>query len=183
MILQLRKLVHVSGAAFAFMALFDPYLAVACIAAGIIAFFGLEASRQRIKLPLLPSLYRDSELAGRAYEPLLYLLSIALLLMLSLVFMPSACYAAIIVLTIGDGVAGIVGRAFGKRKLPHSDKTWLGSLSGLAMAAMLGFIFIGPLAIAGAVAGMAVEGYSHRLENFSVAASAFLVMAILSLLL
>lgn len=182
MILELRKLVHVSGAAFAFIAWLNPYVAVAGIAAGIVAFFGLEASRQRIKIPFLPALYRDSELSGPAYEPLLYLLSIASLLVLSLFFMPSACYAAIIVLTIGDGVAGIVGRAFGKRKLPHSNKTWLGSLSGLAMAAMLGFIFIGPLAIAGAVAGMAVEGYSHRLENFSIAASAFIVMAILSLL-
>ena len=183
MILQLRKLVHVSGAAFAFIAWFNPYVAVAGIAAGIVAFFGLEASRTRIKLPLLSSLYRDSELAGHAYEPLLYLISIAALLVLSLFFMPSACYAAIIILTIGDGVAGIVGRAFGKQKLPHSNKTWLGSLSGLALAALLGFIFIGPLAIAGAVAGMAVEGYSHRLENFSVAASAFLAMAILSILL
>jgi len=95
--------------------------------------------------------------------------------------MTSACYAAIIVLTIGDGMAAVAGKSFGKRKLPYSEKTWIGSLTGFALAASFGFIIAGPLAIAGAAAGMAVEGYSHRLENLLIASSAFLAMAILSL--
>lgn len=181
--MYLRKLVHLSGAAFAFIAWLNPYLAVIGITAGLIAFFVLEALKHGINIPLLPSLYRDGERSAIAYEPLIYLASIASLLLISLFFLPQACYTAIIVLTLGDGVAGIVGRALGKHKLPHSEKSWEGSLAGLAVAATVGIFFAGPLAIAGAAAGMAAEAYSQRLENLSVALSAFLAMAILTFIL
>jgi dolichol kinase len=178
---SLRKLVHISGAAFAFIAALDPFVALSGIAVGIIVFFSFELLKRRTKLPFASSLYRENECQGAAVEPALYLISIASLLVASLFFMPSACYAAIIVLTIGDGVAAVAGKSFGKRKLPHSEKTWIGSLTGFALAAIFGFIIAGPVAIAGAAAGMAVEGYSHRLENLLIASSAFLAMAILSL--
>lgn len=180
--MQLRKLVHLSGAAFAFIALFSPYLALVAVGAGIAAFLALEGVKGGIHVPLLSSLYRDGERAGIAYEPLFYLASIASLLLISLSYFPPACDAAIIVLTVGDGLASMVGRAFGKYRLPHSEKTLEGTLSGFAVAAAVGFIFAGPVAVAGAAAGMAVEAYAPRFENVSVAASALLVMVILSLL-
>ena len=150
--------------------------------AGIIVFLALEALRRRADLPFASVLYRDSEKKGIASEPLLYLLCIAALLALSMVFDAGVCLAAIIVLTVGDGVAGIIGRAFGRNRLPQSKKTWEGSLSGFVAASAVGFLFAGPLAIGGAAAGMAAEAYSRRLENFWVAAGSFLAMAILSLL-
>jgi dolichol kinase len=178
-----RKLVHLSGAAFPLIAAVNPYLALAGMIAAIIAFFSLEALKGRAHIPLASLLYREQERSGPASEPLLYLISIASLLAMSLFFMPAACYAAIIVLTVGDGAAGLAGKAFGRRKLPRSEKTWTGSLARLTLAAAAGFIFAGPAAIAGAAAGMAVEGYAPRLENLLVPASAFLTMAILSLLI
>jgi dolichol kinase len=180
---SLRKLVHISGAAFPIIAIFNPYLALASILAVILAFFSFEAVKPRTNIPLVSSMYREYERSIPAGEPLFYLTSIASLLVLSLFFMPSACYAAIIVLTVGDGISGVAGKAFGRRKIPHGEKTWIGSISGFALAAAFGFMIAGPVAIAGAAAGMAVEGYSHRLENLLVASSAFLAMAILSLLL
>ncbi len=177
-----RKLVHISGAAFAFFALFSRPLSLLLALASILAFFTLEALRRRADLPIISALYRDSEKRGIASEPLLYLLCIATLLAASLVFDPGVCLATIVVLTVGDGIAGIVGRALGKHRLPQSKKTWEGSLSGFIAASAVGYIFAGPLAIAGAAAGMAAEAYSRRLENFWVAAASFLTMAILSLL-
>jgi dolichol kinase len=178
-----RKLVHLSGTAFPLIAALNPYLALAGISMAIIAFFSMEILKGRVNIPLASSLYREQERPGPAGEPLLYLISIASLLAISLFFMPMACYAAIIVLTLGDGVAGPIGKAFGRRKLPGSRKTWAGSLAGFTLAAAAGFIFAGPAVIAGAAAGMAVEGYAPRLENLLVPAAAFLTMAILSLLI
>jgi dolichol kinase len=178
-----RKLVHISGVAFAFIAFFDAPLALLIALAGIVAFFALETLRRRADLPFISLLYRDSEMKGIASEPLLYLLCIAVLLAVSLVFEPPACYAAIVVLTVGDGVAGIVGKAVGRHKLPKSRKSWEGSLAGFIAASAVGFLFAGPLAIAGAAAGMAAEAYSDRLENLSVAAASFAVMAVLSFLI
>ncbi|BAI62800.1 phosphatidate cytidylyltransferase family protein [Methanocella paludicola SANAE] len=178
-----RKLVHISGAAFAFLALFSRQLSLLIVMAGIITFFTLEALRRRADLPFVSALYRDSERKSIALEPLLYLLCIAMLLAMSMVFDRGACLTAIIVLTVGDGLAGIAGRAFGRHRLPQGKKTWEGSISGFIAASAVGFLFAGPLAIAGAAAGMAAEAYSRRLENLSVAAASFLTMAILSLLL
>lgn len=180
--IHLRKLVHVSGVAFAFIALCSPYLALAGIIVCLLAFFLIETVKPLIGRELLPIVYRDDELTGRAYEPLFYLISISILLIVSLYTMRSVCYVAIVVLTAGDGTAGIVGRALGKHRLPGSEKTWEGSIAGLAMAAALGFMFAGPPAIVGAAAGMAAEAYARRLENLSVVAAAFLAMAILYLL-
>jgi dolichol kinase len=181
--MYLRKLVHLSGAAFVLIAWFSPILASLGIAAGLIAFFTLEAVKLGAGVPWLWSLYREDERAGIAYEPLLYLASIALLLLVSLFFLPSACYAAIIVLTVGDGVAGLAGRLPGKHKLPYCTKTWEGTVAGFVLAAAAGFLIAGPVAVAGAAAGMAAEAYTRRFENLSVALAAFLAMAILSLIL
>lgn len=177
-----RKLVHISGAAFAFFALYSRALSLLIALAVILVFFTLEALRRRADLPFVSVLYRDSEVKGIASEPLLYLLCMVTLLALSMVLDPGVCMAAIVVLTVGDGVAGIAGRAIGKHRLPNSKKTWEGSISGFVAAAAVGLLFAGPLAIAGAAAGMAAEAYSQRLENLSVAAASFLTMAILSLL-
>jgi dolichol kinase len=150
--MQIRKLVHLSGAVFPVIAWFSPYLAVVGIAAGIVAFFALEAFKYGAGAPWMSLLYRDGERAGIANEPLLYLVSIASLLLISLFFLPSACYAAIVVLAVGDGIAGVVGKAFGKHKVPYGKKTWEGTAA-----------------------------YARRFENISVAASSFIVMAILTL--
>jgi len=95
-------------------------------------------------------LYRERELGTVAYDPLAYLLSIIALLALSLVFMPEACYVAIVVMTVGDGFAALAGRHLHGPRLPHSHKTWYGSLVGFVLAAAAGYLVAGPMAIAGA---------------------------------
>jgi dolichol kinase len=178
----LRKLVHMGGAAFAFLALYDARLSLIILLTGVAVFLLMERFKAYLGPPV-QSLYKDDELWKGASEPLWYLVSIAALLLISLFALPGICYASIIVLTVGDGVAGVVGPILGKHKLPGSKKSWEGSLAGFIAAAAVGFIFAGPLAIAGAAAGMAVEAYSVRFENLAVVAASFVAMAILSLFL
>lgn len=174
----LRKLVHMAGAAFVFIALFDGYVAIGLSLLGIAAFIALEAVKPGLDKKLLLTLYRERELGSCAYEPMYFLIAILGLLIISLVFMPAACYGAIVVLTIGDGAATMVGRALGKLKMPFSEKTVAGSLSGFALAAIIGYFVAGPAIIVGAAAGMVVEAYTNKYENLLVAIAAFLSMAL-----
>jgi dolichol kinase len=175
--MRFRKLVHLCGAAFAVIALYDVYVALGLVVLGMAAFLLLEALKSRLDKALLLTLYREGELKSCAMEPLLFLAAIGCLLLVSIFFVPKACYGAIIVLTIGDGFASVIGRALGKTKLPFSEKTWAGSLSGFVLSTLIGFLIAGPAIIVGAAAGMAVEAYSKKYENFIIAAVAFLSMA------
>lgn len=172
-----RKVIHLSGAVFALIALFAPLFAAACVVLGLVTFISLEIARSRMNIGPLSVLYRDYEASGCASEPLMYLLSILVLLTISLFAMPSVCYASIIVLTIGDGIASVIGKKFGRTRLPYSNKTWAGSISGFLLSTAIGYFFAGPIIIAGAAAGMAVEAYMEKHENALIAASAFISMA------
>lgn len=166
-----------AGAAFAFIALFNVYVAIGLVLLGILAFIALEALKPKLDKKLLLTLYRDGELGAYAYEPMYFLISILGLLLISLVFMPAACYGAIVVLAIGDGAATVVGRAIGEVKIPFSRKTAEGSLAGFVLASVVGFFVAGPAIVIGAAAGMAVEAYSGKYENLLVSAVAFLAIA------
>ena len=177
MMFSLRKLVHMGGVLFVPLAMFNQYLALGMAVLGIGAFFALEFVKRRLDPKLMGLLYRNGELKGTAMEPLAYLLAITLLLAISLLFMPKACYVAIVVLTLGDGVATIVGKAIRGPKLPKTEKTWSGMLSGIIVSASVGFFIAGPAALAGAAGGMIAEAYAGRGDNCFTAIVAFLCVA------
>ncbi len=78
---------------------------------------------------------------------------------------------SIVVVSIGDGVSTIAGRAFGKNRLFHNKaKSWEGSLSGLA-ASFFACLFVTsvPMAIFASLAGMLVESLDTEVnDNISV---------------
>jgi dolichol kinase len=117
-----------------------------------------------------------------AYEPLAYLLSIVALLALALVFMPLACYVAIVVMTVGDGFAALVGRWLHGPRLPYSRKTWYGSIAGFIIAGAAGFLFAGPMAFAGAAGGMIAEAYAGKYDNAITATVALIYAALFAYL-
>jgi dolichol kinase len=149
---------------------------VAVLAA--LVFILCERQKRRFMPGFFRHLYREQELGTVAYEPLAYLLSIIALLALSLVFMPLACYVAIVVMAVGDGFAALVGRAVRGPKLPYSHKTWYGSLAGFIIAGAAGYLFAGPMAIAGAAGGMIAEAYAGKYDN-AITAAAALICAVL----
>ena len=146
-------------------------------------FIVFERQKRRMMPGFFRLLYREHELGTIAYEPLAYLLSIVALLALSLVFMPQACYVAIVAMTVGDGIAALVGRSIQGPELPGSRKTWYGSLAGLVVAAAAGYLVAGPMAIAGAAGGMAAEAYAGKYDNAITAAAALVCAVIASSLL
>lgn len=179
---SLRKLVHIGGVLFVPLAMYNQYLALGMAVLGIVAFFILELLKRKLDPKLVELVYRKGEMAGTAMEPLAYLLAITLLLAISLLYMPQACYVAIIVLTLGDGVATIAGKTIRGPKLPFSEKTWSGMLAGMIVSGAAGYLIAGPIALAGAAGGMLAEAYSGKGDNCFTAIIAFLCMAALALL-
>jgi dolichol kinase len=179
---SLRKLVHVGGALFVPLALYNQYLALALAVLATLVFIIFERQKRRLVPGFFRHLYREHELSTVAYEPLTYLLSIMALIALSLVFMPLACYVAIVVMTVGDGFAALVGRAMHGPKLPYSRKTWYGSFAGIIIAGGVGYLFAGPMAIAGAIGGMIAEAYAGKYDNAITAAVALLYAALFAYL-
>jgi dolichol kinase len=175
---SLRKLVHVGGALFVPLALYNQYLALALAVLVTLVFIVFERQKRRFVPGFFRHLYRERELGTVAYEPLAYLLSIIALLAISLVFMPLACYVAIVVMTVGDGFAALAGRAVNGPKLPYSRKTCYGSLAGLIIAGAAGYLFAGPMAIAGAAGGMIAEAYAGKYDNAVTAAVALICTAL-----
>ncbi|HMK45267.1 MAG TPA: hypothetical protein VK436_01445 [Methanocella sp.] len=178
---SLRKVVHIAGALFVPIALYHPFLAVGLSLLGIVVFFLADAVKSRLDARMIRLFYREGEMSGTALEPLAYLTSIAILLTLSLIYMPMACYVAIIVLTLGDGISSFAGKTIGGPHLPFSEKTWSGMLGGFLVCAIAGFLVAGPWAIVGAAGGMIAEAYSGRADNLLTAAAAFLCMVLISL--
>ena len=177
----LRKLIHIGGVLFVPVALYNQYLALALAFLGLLLFIVFERQKRRVVPKFFRHLYRDRELGTVAMEPLAYMLSIIALLALSTVFMPAACYMAIVVMTVGDGIAGLAGRAMKGPRLPYSRKTLYGSLAGFIVAAVTGYFVAGiPVAIAGAAGGMVAEACAGKYDNAITAAAAFACAVIIS---
>lgn len=174
---SLRKLVHMGGVLFVPLAMYNRYLALGMAILGIGAFFLLELLKRKLDPKLAGLVYRNGEMTGTAMEPLAYLLAITLLLAISLLFRPEICYVAIIVLTLGDGVATLAGKTIGGPKLPFTEKTWSGMLAGVIIAGAAGYLVAGPVALVGAAGGMIAEAYAGRGDNCFTAVVAFLCMA------
>ncbi|HUL62425.1 MAG TPA: hypothetical protein VLT35_05125, partial [Methanocella sp.] len=107
----LRKLVHIGGALFVPLALYNQYIALALAVLATLLFIVFERQKRRLVPGFFRLFYHDHELGTVAYEPLAYFLSIVALLALSIVFAPTACYVGIIAMTVGDGFAAIIGRS------------------------------------------------------------------------
>ncbi|MGA9139640.1 MAG: hypothetical protein WBZ29_05420 [Methanocella sp.] len=163
------------------VAIYNKYLALALAFLSLLLFIVFERQKRRAVPRFFRHLYREREFGTVAMEPLAYLLSIIALLALSTVFMPEACYVAIVVMTVGDGVAGLAGRAMKGPRLPYSNKTLYGSLAGFLVAAGAGYLIAGiPMAIAGAAGGMAAEAYAGKYDNAITAAAAFACAVIIT---
>jgi len=88
-----------------------------------------------------------------------------------LVFPAPFNYAAIAVVTLGDGFASVIGRLYGRNRIPYSGgKTIEGTLAGLVFAFAGCLIFVSPtIAIIAATIGMVTEFLRLRVsDNLSI---------------
>jgi dolichol kinase len=111
-------------------------------------------------LPIIPDITSKaagkSELQEFVASPIFYAMGIIVPLM---IFPEPISYVSIIVLTLGDGFAGIFGEAFGKRRIPfNKTKNFEGTASGFFFAFMGSLLFVDPLrALIASAVGMFTE--------------------------
>jgi dolichol kinase len=111
---------------------------------------------------------REEEMGSFVLKPLYYALGIALALV---VFPENIGDSAIVVLTIGDGLAALFGAAIGRTPIPYNvSKTIEGSLIGFASAFLAACLFVSvPIALLGAITGGLVESRDRLIDdNLSV---------------
>ncbi|WP_148039242.1 hypothetical protein [Methanohalophilus sp. RSK] len=167
--LPLRKIVHMSGGAVPFIAdIYGREYAALALGFATLIFFIMEvikpAEKKRYVYGLL---WRNGEKEVFALDPLFYILSFFVLLGLSYFVNAGICYASMVVLTLGDGVAPLIGY-LGRLRLPGSCKTVEGTTGGIILSSIVGFYFVGVLAVVGSVAGMVTECSISRHDNLFI---------------
>lgn len=124
---------------------------------------------------------REDEATGYILRPVFYAIGIIITLNL---FPRPVNYAAISILTVGDGFASFVGMRLGRHRLPYNhDKSWEGSASFFLASLLSTLILVNPPA---ALLGSMVGAFAESLptghgENIVVPAAAGLCMSILPL--
>jgi dolichol kinase len=182
---QFRKVIHISGILIPFLAsenLFGKKLMIALVVLGLVVYLTLEIFKKRVSRERLLLVYRENEIKGFSIEPLSYIVSVLSLLSLSFFIDEKLCYAAIAILAAGDGVAGVIGRRYGRHRLSfNKDKSWEGSLSGFIAAVMTGFYYAGTIAIIGSTFGM-LAGAVNKHDNIAVPYAALIAMILTQLI-
>lgn len=97
----------------------------------------------------------------------------------------SIAYSAILLLLIGDSLSTIVGRKFGKHKLPfNKHKSLEGSLAFFIVGFICCLILLPPIpAFTGALAGTLTEAYSPVDDNIPIPLVSAMIMALVMYLL
>jgi dolichol kinase len=182
-----RSLIHIAGGIIPVLAIVVglPFtlilIAIVSVLYCLSEFLRLKGKKLPIIAEITLKACRSSETLNKPIlKPLFFAAGIAI----SLAFFPEpASYAAIMVLTLGDGGASLLGNITGRVKIPFNpEKTVEGSLLGLALAFLGAAVFLNPLyALVGACIGMLVETLPLPLDdNLAVPlASAFSFLLLL----
>jgi len=160
---SLRQIIHIASFLVALVSkyLLGIHIVVSLISAVTMLYIMSEFARiQGAKFPIVSAITwkaaRKPELYEFATAPIFFALGI----MLSLVLFPDpANYAAVVILTFGDGFATIFGKKLGRTVIPfNKGKRLEGSLFGFVFAFLGVLIFVTPVkALIGAALGMLIE--------------------------
>jgi dolichol kinase len=177
--MQLRKVIHISGVLLPVIApAIGKSQTMALVFSAFVVFLIIEALKQKLPVVVLSIVYRENELKGFSLEPLSYFISIISLLYLSFFIDEKICFAAIAILTAGDGIAGVVGRKYGRHRFSfNKNKSWEGTLSGFIAASLSGFYFAGGIALVGSAFGM-LAGAVNKHDNIAVPYAALVAMVV-----
>lgn len=119
-------------------------VATVILATTIVYAFSELARRAGINIPPFTIITNRAAVGEEMWEfaisPALFALGIILPLIL---FPPQAAFAAITILTLGDGTASIVGKKLGKRVLPYNKTKKLeGTVAGILVSASASLLFV-----------------------------------------
>jgi len=179
-----RKIIHLS---FFFMIFLDQFishsLSIYLLFIFIIIYTICESLRlKKIKVPIITDVINycayPQEKKSFIYAPLFFILSIFILLIF---FDKTPAYVGIIALTLGDGLAGIVGKAVGKMRIPYNkNKTLEGSLTLFVMVIIesLFFVNLNTAFLVGILVTF-VESLSEKIDNLTVPLTGAGIVALL----
>jgi len=159
----IREMMHVGGymVPIACIYLIDRYAIALLISLVTVLYIMSETGRMLgAGLPIIRDITLKAagspEFEEFVSSPIFYALGI----IMSLILFPEPIgYVSITVLTLGDGFAAIVGKRFGRKRVPFNKvKTFEGSLCGLLPAFLGSLLFVTPFrALVASLAGMVTE--------------------------
>jgi dolichol kinase/phosphoserine phosphatase len=185
----LREAIHIGGFAVPIVSehLVDRHLIAALIL--IVAALYLTSETLRMlgkRVPVISDITRmaagRSEFQEFVTSPVFYAIGITLAL---LAFPGPIAGASIAVLTLGDGFASILGRRYGRRRIPfNKNKAIEGTMGGLFFAFLGALIFVDPFkALVASAVGMLVEVVPLPLnDNLTIPLASGLSLMALTLL-
>jgi phytol kinase len=185
----LRRLIHIAGISTIVLTQLLGKIGLSSIVLSTTVLY-LISEYLRLHGKRLPIITRISNLAARRDETSGWILcpvSYAVGIMIAVNIFPEPVnYAAIAVLTLGDGVSSLVGMKIGRHAIPYNhNKTFEGSISCFLASFFSALIFVNPLiAFLGSIVGTIVESLPTGCgENIAVPTASGLCMSILFLFL
>ncbi|GAB4307896.1 MAG: SEC59/DGK1/VTE5 family protein [Methanobacteriaceae archaeon] len=176
-----RQFIHASGILIILLEkIFDPIILI--FLCGLIVFFGelIFIIDKKIYVPFFSTILRRCRRSADEKGYIYFFIGVTIALIL-FNFNMNIANATIIILVFGDAASTLIGKRFGKIKLPyHKYKTLEGSLAFLIVG-FLGALFQVPLtpAFFGALSGTIAEAYSPLDDNLVIPVVSGLVITII----
>lgn len=166
----LRQLIHASGVFIVIISYFTSpeYLIILVTFALFLAIILFELDK-KYYLPFFSYIFQRCKRKDDERGFIYFFIGIILTLII-FKFNMSIANAAILILLFGDSASTIIGRKFGRRRMPFKkDKTVEGSLAFVAVGLIFAITQV-PLATAfiGAIAGAIAEAYSPIDDNIPI---------------
>ncbi len=183
-----RRLIHIGGVSTIVLAelLGKAGISIVVFSATILYLASEYLRLHEKRLPVITRITRfaarENETSGLILSPVSYAMGILISMNL---FPQPLNYAAISILTIGDGFSSLVGKRFGRHVMPYNrTKTVEGSTAFFICSLISTLIFVNPsTAILGSIVGTVMESLPTRYwENVLVPTTSGLSMNLLLLI-
>ena len=167
----LRELIHASGLLIPFLCiyLFNNIIVATLLFMAVFIYSVSELLRNfGTNVPIISKITLRAADRSELHEfntaPIFHALGIALSL---LIFPARIGYAAIAVLALGDSSASLLGKRFGRNRIPfNKGKSIEGSIIGLIIGFLGALLFVDPItALVGAVVGILIEALPLPLDD------------------
>lgn len=190
-----REFIHVGSYLIPILCYFfnieNRYFIVLITSITVIYIFSEVARIVGLNFPLLSNVTKNAVIGeekwGFATSPIFFALGVTLPLFIwnnNLIRPPEIGYSAITILTLGDGMAKIVGKSIGKRVLPYNKtKKIEGTIAGIATSFIGSLLFISPnkraRALIASIITMIFEGLPSPInDNITVPLIAGLIITL-----
>ncbi|MDI6643868.1 MAG: SEC59/DGK1/VTE5 family protein [Methanobacteriaceae archaeon] len=176
-----RQFIHASGVLIILLGkIFEPIILI--FLCGLIVFFGelIFIMDKKIYIPFFSTILRSCRRSEDEKGYIYFFIGVIIALVL-FNFNMNIANATIIILVFGDAASTLIGKQFGKNKLPyHKYKTLEGSIAFLTVG-FLGAMFQVPLipAFFGALSGTIAEAYSPFDDNLVIPVVSGLVITMM----